>query len=314
MTNDLPLVSVIIPTHNRKEKLIRLIDSILKCGLEAELEIIVVDDASRPPVKDVCDFFSFRLSNLKYIRNEQPMLKSYSVNVGARNAKGKYIFIVDDDNVLHINCIPTLLSYFDKYGDKCCVLAPVTLFEDVDRVKYCSAYYDKISGRATFPYAYQPYENVKDLGIVTAEVTPNAIMVKRGDFLKAGGFDQEHFPIGDEDGEFELRLKKMTNVNICVATRAITYEGISRLATGEGRYRLDKLYPLRVYYLMRSKVKLIVMQGGHRKLTFLLFLPIYYMSYQYRILNAKKHVRKNTIALIEGIVDGLTNKKGYKYR
>jgi glycosyltransferase involved in cell wall biosynthesis len=42
-----PLVSVVIPTHNRKEKLIRLIKSIFRSDFpKNRLEVIVVDDFS----------------------------------------------------------------------------------------------------------------------------------------------------------------------------------------------------------------------------------------------------------------------------
>ena len=42
-----PLVSIVIPTHKRKEKLIRLIKSILRSDYPREkIETIVIDDAS----------------------------------------------------------------------------------------------------------------------------------------------------------------------------------------------------------------------------------------------------------------------------
>jgi glycosyltransferase involved in cell wall biosynthesis len=42
---ELPLISIVIPTHNRKERLTRLINSILQSNYpQDKLEIIVVDD------------------------------------------------------------------------------------------------------------------------------------------------------------------------------------------------------------------------------------------------------------------------------
>ena len=42
-----PLVSIVIPTRNRKNKLIRLLASIMRSSYPADrLEVIVIDDAS----------------------------------------------------------------------------------------------------------------------------------------------------------------------------------------------------------------------------------------------------------------------------
>jgi len=47
MNDTTPLISVVIPTYNRKEKLIRLLGSILRSDYpDNKIEIIVVDDAS----------------------------------------------------------------------------------------------------------------------------------------------------------------------------------------------------------------------------------------------------------------------------
>ncbi len=77
-----PFVSIIIPTRNRKEKLIRLINSILKSNYpENKMEIIVVDNASTDGTFEYLSKTFKKLiktGRLKIIKNEKNLL-CYSI-------------------------------------------------------------------------------------------------------------------------------------------------------------------------------------------------------------------------------------------
>ncbi|WP_060554981.1 glycosyltransferase family 2 protein, partial [Proteus mirabilis] len=101
VSNDLPLVSVIIPTYGRPHFLERAIDSVLSQSYK-NIEIIVVDDNSsnlhhEQTVKII----------KKYNRNNKIIYIFDGINVGgslARNrgiieSKGEYITFLDDDDI-----------------------------------------------------------------------------------------------------------------------------------------------------------------------------------------------------------------------
>ena len=46
----MPLLSLVIPTLDRQEKVIRAVNSILSQNFKGDLEVIVVDDGSSPPI------------------------------------------------------------------------------------------------------------------------------------------------------------------------------------------------------------------------------------------------------------------------
>lgn len=303
------MTSIIIPTYNRKKLLEKLLTSLVKQNYPKDkLEILIIDDASIEPVDEIIKTFQKQFSRLFFLRNYKPMLKSYCINLAAKVAKGEYLFIVDDDNEVHPNCINELVKALKENHDAA-IIAPVTLLKGTNLIKYCGSCYHPITGKAIYPHQKENYEILKNKPLIVAEVTPNAFMVSKQSFWKVGGFDEVEFPIGDEDGEFHLRLKKLENKKLFIAPKAIIYEVAESLMTGE------RLYPLRIYYLLRGKIKLII---RHKRkwqiLTFLMFLPAYYLFYQLLIIHKAKNKIGCTMALIRGIYDGLRFKKGVVYR
>jgi glycosyltransferase involved in cell wall biosynthesis len=86
--------TIIIPTHNRREKLLETLASLERQELSsAEYEIVVVDDGSTVPVVlvDGADRPGQKVVRLEGLE------RSAARNAGARIAKGKLLIFVDDD-------------------------------------------------------------------------------------------------------------------------------------------------------------------------------------------------------------------------
>ena len=90
-----PLVSVVIPTFNRSELVARAIRSVRE-QTYSNLEIIVVDDASRDDTQKVVTGMSD--ARIRYIRHETNRGGSGTRNTGIRAATGEYIAFLDDDD------------------------------------------------------------------------------------------------------------------------------------------------------------------------------------------------------------------------
>ncbi|MEA5598637.1 glycosyltransferase family 2 protein [Rivularia sp. UHCC 0363] len=91
MTN--PLLSIIIPTHNRPQLVIRAVKSALEQTME-DLEVIVVDDASQVTPELPQD------SRVRMIRLPQPSGGAAARNVGTKAACSRWITYLDDDDRL----------------------------------------------------------------------------------------------------------------------------------------------------------------------------------------------------------------------
>ena len=88
-----PLVSIIIPTYNRPQLLPRAVKSALTQTVD-DLEVIVVDDASTEPVNLP------EHQRLRIIRLPKNQGIAAVRNIGAKNAQGRWLTYLDDDDQL----------------------------------------------------------------------------------------------------------------------------------------------------------------------------------------------------------------------
>lgn len=106
------LISVYIPTHNRKLMLQRAIRSVQEQTYK-NIEILVCDDGSSDGTEDVVAKLSTFDNRIKYFRSEVPQGACSARNMGIFSAKGYYITGLDDDDQFKENRIKTLVDVFE---------------------------------------------------------------------------------------------------------------------------------------------------------------------------------------------------------
>lgn len=97
VASDRPLVSVVIPTYNRGPLLKTAISSALRqerAGDLFDVEVIVVDDC---PPEDMSPI-SAAFPDVYYIRLPENREASGARNAGIKQARGKYVALLDDDD------------------------------------------------------------------------------------------------------------------------------------------------------------------------------------------------------------------------
>ncbi len=90
-----PELSVIIPTYNRADMLMTMVESILAQERIA-LEILVVDDGSTDDTRRRVEALGD--SRVRYFRNEKNSGPGYSRRFGLHTAAGDYVVFADDDD------------------------------------------------------------------------------------------------------------------------------------------------------------------------------------------------------------------------
>jgi GT2 family glycosyltransferase len=105
-------ISVIIPTYRRERQLLEAVGSVL-CQRSVSFEIIVVDDSAdgeaQAPVKLLAD------PRIRYLRRPEPSQGRPALvrNQGAQVAAGRYLYFLDDDDLLEADTLETLSKALD---------------------------------------------------------------------------------------------------------------------------------------------------------------------------------------------------------
>ncbi|WP_323754338.1 glycosyltransferase family 2 protein [Marinobacter sp.] len=104
----MPKLSIVIPTHNRPDRLKKAVESAMKQSYE-DLEIIVVDDGSCPAAN--CEQMGGRVS---LSRHDHARGVSAARNTGLARAAGEYVAFLDDDDVLHPGYAEAMVEFLDS--------------------------------------------------------------------------------------------------------------------------------------------------------------------------------------------------------
>ncbi len=104
------LVSIIIPTYNRKNTILDCINSCLNQTYQ-NIEIIVVDDASTDGTFEL--FSSYNDDRVKYYRYTDNKGACFARNYGIEKAKGEIITFQDSDDIWYPEKIKEQLAFLD---------------------------------------------------------------------------------------------------------------------------------------------------------------------------------------------------------
>jgi glycosyltransferase involved in cell wall biosynthesis len=91
------LLSVVLPTHDRPERLRDAALSVLQQD-HPSLELVVVDDGSAAPTARALDEITSADPRVVVVRNEQPLGSSAARNAGLARARGELVAFCDDDD------------------------------------------------------------------------------------------------------------------------------------------------------------------------------------------------------------------------
>jgi GT2 family glycosyltransferase len=199
-----PLVSLVIPTHDRRDKLLRLLASVDEPALDGVLELIVVTDVC---VDDTAAAVRQEFPHVVLLEERATNLwRNGARRLGAGVARGRYVFFVDDDNVLEPGCVSALVEDMSRYADVG-VLGPVSYHYPRSRGVWCAgAVLTKlgiVDYRAT---GAVPASEWRPGLLAACDYLPNAYMV-RAEVLAEVPLDDEAFPHNWAELDFCLRAR-----------------------------------------------------------------------------------------------------------
>ena len=106
------LISIIIPVLNRQDEIEECIRSVFAQSYQ-HLEILIIDNGSTDRTPDICKALAEEDSRIRLLSSEKGV--SPARNAGIEAAKGKYLFFLDSDDVIHPSLLATLLKAMEEH-------------------------------------------------------------------------------------------------------------------------------------------------------------------------------------------------------
>jgi glycosyltransferase involved in cell wall biosynthesis len=200
-----PVLSVVVPTMNKVDLLQRTLGALLaqEAGPGRIWEVIVVNDGSTDGTADyLARTRGDRLNlmpSLEVVSPERNVGRARARNLGARQARGRYILFLDDDIVAPEGLLRAHLDLLEENPGHGTIGRVVTSPEIIDGALF---HYLDSRGVAKLPSGPAPGRFF---------VTQNAT-VPRKEFLGVGGFDEGFTGYGFEDMEVAFRLEDLAGV------------------------------------------------------------------------------------------------------
>ena len=107
-------VSVIIPAKNRSCLVERAVKSVLAQKGEFDLEIVLIDDGSKPALSKIIGEVT---SKTKLIRNNKSLGATQARNQGLEIANGELVAFLDSDDWWKDDCLLTAVKVLNRQKD-----------------------------------------------------------------------------------------------------------------------------------------------------------------------------------------------------
>ncbi|NCC83756.1 MAG: glycosyltransferase family 2 protein [Clostridia bacterium] len=228
-----PMVSLIIPTRDKKELLAQCVSSILGHTDYANFEILILDNQSSQ--QETLDYFKAlrkkHPSRVRVVGYPHPFNYSAMNNFGVRQASGDIIGLVNNDiEVISPGWLSEMVSHAVR-PDIGCVGAK--LYYPDDTLQHggviCS-----LGGVAGHSHKYHPcdhpgYFNRLRLTQNLSAVTAACLLVRRPLFLELGGLDETNLTVAFNDVDFCLRVRERGLRNVWTPhAELFHHESVSR--------------------------------------------------------------------------------------
>jgi glycosyltransferase involved in cell wall biosynthesis len=193
MMNEVPFVSVIIPTYNRGNQLKICLEKLCEQTFK-NFEVIVCDDGSTDNTPQIVAEFKTKL-NLQYIQDDNFGGPAKPRNNGLKIAKGNIVAFLDSDDWWYANKLEEAIKYIEDYD---------VVYHNLDKYKTLDKPSGLISNRQLGANA------VKDL-IINGGIPNSSVVIKKAIIDKIGFITEDKSFIAVEDSDYWIRAAQVTN-------------------------------------------------------------------------------------------------------
>lgn len=187
MSENSPLVSVIITSYNRQNFINEAIDSVLTQDFN-NYEIIIVDDCSTDQTFNIINTYLNKDPRIKVYTNEINLGQFANRNLAVKYASGKYIKYVDSDDIIYPSTLKYMVEEMENHpeaGMGFCLLL------NNDKKK--------------LPFFFESKKAIRDHYLLgkTLFVGPSGCIYSKAAFIEVGMFEEYGMP---SDSHLNLKI------------------------------------------------------------------------------------------------------------
>jgi glycosyltransferase involved in cell wall biosynthesis len=227
MSASKPLVSVVVPTYDRPERLRRAVESVRE-QTYGNVELIVVDDCSPTPAEQVLSNFDIEGLGVRYIRHAENRGANAARNNGIEAASGEFVAFLDDDDEWDPTKLERQVTAFTEAGPDVGVVYTGMRIVLEDRTRTTI---NTTSGDVT-----------RDVLVGESFATFSAVMV-RAAVIGEAGLPDERFPSW-QDREWYLRLSQVCRFAALPEPLTIRHMAHEERIAEDFETKRDVSYPL----------------------------------------------------------------------
>jgi O-antigen biosynthesis protein len=202
-----PLVSVIIVNYKVPQSLRQALHSLQESAGYGDVEVIVVDNASNDGSEAMV---KKEFPEIKWLQLKQNIGFGKACNVGAKNAEGEYLLLLNPDTIVTHTTISSAVDFMRQHPDVG-LLGPKLLNPDGTLQRGCrrgfptpaAAFYHFSGLSRLFPESKRfGHYNLTwldpDLSCPVDAISGCFMVIPRKLFFELGGFDEEFFMYGED--------------------------------------------------------------------------------------------------------------------
>ncbi len=276
-----PQVSIIIPTYNRENLIIKALESVFMQTFQ-DFEILIIDDASTDNTEKIIQ--ELHHDKIRYYKLAVNGGQCIARNYGIQRAEGEYIAFLDSDDIWLPEKLELQIECFKKGSEKLgCVYG------------YSYTYDAILNETSLIQFQYYRGNIHKNMLKGFCPPTPSLFMVKKQALIEHNGFDEKLITFVDLD--MWLRLSQNYDFDYVEKPLITKFENIGDQYVNnfEKRYRGIKLFYNKWEKIALERVGYSGYINLKKELTMALVVPL--------LQHPPANIRKQVFKLMKMLMD-----------